>query len=77
MAMKRLLFIIGIAIFNLLICKAQTAADVAKIINKVKRDTMFIYAEATMKDLNEAYNGARAILEMKVGDWVREQHPSE
>jgi hypothetical protein len=30
-----------------------------------------------MKDLNEAYNGARAILEMKVGDWVREQHPSE
>lgn len=77
MAMKRLLFIIGIAIFNLLICKAQTAADVAKNINKVKRDTMYIYAEATMKDLNEAYNGARAILEMKVGDWVREQHPSE
>ena len=30
-----------------------------------------------MKDLSEAYNGARAILEMKVGDWVREQHPSE
>ena len=38
---------------------------------------MFIYAEATMKDLNEAYNGARAILEMKVGDWVRLQHPAE
>ena len=75
--MKRLLIIIGIVISNLLICKAQTAADVAKNINKVKRDTMYIYAEATMKDLNEAYNGARAILEMKVGDWVREQHPSE
>ena len=56
---------------------AQTAADVTKNINKVKRDTMFIYAEATMKDLNEAYNGARAILEVKVGDWVREQHPAE
>lgn len=56
---------------------AQTAADVTKSINKVKRDTMFIYAEATMKDLNEAYNGARAILEVKVGDWVREQHPAE
>ena len=38
---------------------------------------MYIYAEATMKDLNEAYNGARAILEMKVGDWVRAQHPEE
>ena len=76
MAMKRILFI-AIAISSLSICKAQTAADVTKNINKVKRDTMYIYAEATMKDLNEAYNGARAILEMKVGDWVREQHPTE
>ena len=75
--MKRLLFIITVAITSLSICKAQTLADVAKSINTVKRDTMYIYAEATMKDLNEAYNGARAILEMKVGDWVREQHPSE
>lgn len=77
MAMKRLLFIIAIVISSLSICKAQTATEVSKNINKVKRDTMYIYAEATMKDLNEAYNGARAILEMKVGDWVREQHPSE
>jgi hypothetical protein len=45
--------------------------------NKVKRDTMYISAEATMKDLNEAYSGARAILEMKVSDWVRSQHPAE
>ncbi len=75
--MKRLLFILSLAIFSLSICEAQTVADVTKNINKVKRDTMYIYAEATMKDLNEAYNGARAILEMKVGDWVREQHPTE
>ena len=75
--MRRLLFIISVAITCLSICKAQTAADVAKNINKVKRDTMYIYAEATMKDLSEAYHGARAILEIKVDDWVREQHPSE
>lgn len=75
--MKRLLFIIAIVISNLLTCKAQTVTEVTKNINKVKRDSMYIYAEATMKDLNEAYNGARAILEMKVGDWVRTQHPSE
>ena len=75
--MKRLLIIISLAISYLSICEAQTVADVTKNINKVKRDTMYIYAEATMKDLNEAYNGARAILEMKVGDWVREQHPTE
>lgn len=75
--MKRLLILLALAIFSLSICEAQTVADVTKNINKVKRDTMYIYAEATMKDLNEAYNGARAILEMKVGDWVREQHPEE
>lgn len=56
---------------------AQSAADMAKSINKVKSDTMYIYAEATMKDLQEAYNGAKAILEMKVGEWVRGQHPNE
>jgi hypothetical protein len=77
MAMKRLLILLALAISCLSICEAQTVADVTKNINKVKRDTMYIYAEATMKDLNEAYNGARAILEMKVGDWVREQHPEE
>lgn len=75
--MKRLLIGVILIISGLYVCMAQTVADVSKTINKVKRDTMYIYAEATMKDLSEAYNGARAILEMKVGDWVREQHPSE
>lgn len=56
---------------------AQTMADVVKSINKVKSDTMYIYAEVTMKDLQEAYNGAKAILEVKVGDWVRKQRPNE
>lgn len=56
---------------------AQTAADVSKNINKVKRDTMYIYAESTTKDLSEAYNNARALLEMQVGDWILKQHPAE
>lgn len=72
--MKRLLFCFTFIIYHLSLCYAQS---IAQDINKVKRDTMYIYAEATMKDLNEAYNGARAILEMKVGDWVQEQHPKE
>lgn len=56
---------------------AQTAADVTKNINKVKRDTMYIYAESTTNELNEAYSNARALLEMQVGDWVRSQNPTE
>lgn len=62
---------------SLITASAQTVDTVTKDINKVKRDPTYIYAEATMKDLSEAYNGARAILEMKVGDWVRSQHPDE
>ena len=77
MAMKRLLLSILFITCCLSFSIAQTASDVAKNINKVKRDTMYIYAEATMKDLDEANNGARAILEMKVGDWVRAQYPTE
>ncbi len=72
--MKRLLICLSFIIYHLSVSYAQS---IAQDINKIKRDTMYIYAEATMKDLNEAYNGARAILEMKVGDWVRAQHPEE
>ena len=74
MAMKRTLLALSFLLMHLSFCMAQ---DVAKDMNKIKRDTMYIYGEATMKDLNEAYNGACAILEMKVGDWVRSQHPNE
>ncbi len=72
--MKRIFFSLIFIVCHLSFCAAQ---DVATDMNRVKRDTMYIYAEATMKDLNEAYSGARAILEMKVGDWVRNQHPDE
>ena len=72
--MKRLLLSLFYIIFHLSFSYAQS---VAQNINKVKRDTMYIYAESTTKDLNEAYSNARAILEMQVGEWVRKQHPSE
>lgn len=74
--MRKILFILTFCstVINI---QAQSLADVAKNINQVKRDTMYIYAETTMKDLTEAFNGARAILEMKVGEWVRNQYPNE
>jgi hypothetical protein len=77
MAMRKLLLTI-LSVFSLVtISDAETAAEVTKSINKVKRDTLYIYAESTNKDLKEAYNNARTILEMQVGEWVRKQHPSE
>ena len=75
--MKKALTLLLLIVVGHLSACAQSVAEVANSINKIKRDTMYIYAEATMKDLNEAFNGARAILEMKVGDWVRDQHPDE
>ena len=75
--MRKLLLTI-LSVFSLVtISDAETAAEVTKSINKVKRDTLYIYAESTNKDLKEAYNNARTILEMQVGEWVRKQHPSE
>lgn len=72
--MKRTLLVLSFVILHLSFSAAQ---DSSKDMNKIKRDTMYIYAEATTKDLQEAYNAARAILELKVGDWVRNQHPDE
>ena len=43
-------------------------------INAIKRDTSYIYAEATMMDAVEAQSGARAILELKLYDWLRSQN---
>ena len=74
--MKRKLFIILLCAIGLLKGNAQSM-DVAKQISNIKRDTTYLYAEATMKDLGEAFVGAKAILEMKVGDWIRSQKANE
>ena len=75
--MKKIFLTLFLTFSLVSISNAQTAAEVNKSINKVKRDTMYIYAESTTKDLSEAYSNARAILEMQVGEWVQKQHPSE
>lgn len=46
-------------------------------INVIKRDTSYIYAEATMKDAVEAKSGARAVLELKIYDWLRNCYPEK
>ena len=74
--MKRKLLIILLCAMGLFEGYAQSQ-DIAKQISKIKRDTTYLYAEATMKDLDEAFVGAKAILEMKVGDWIRSQQTKE
>ena len=72
--MKRILLGLSFIIFHLSFSHAQS---VAQEINAVKRDTTCLYAEATTKDVEEALLAAKSILEVKVGDWVRSQHPGE
>ena len=67
-------FILTLVSFSMV--TAQTPVT-TKEINAVKRDNNCIYAETTMKDVNEAILGAKSILEVKVGDWIRSQYPEE
>ena len=56
---------------------AQSGDSTAKNIAKIKRDAQYLYAEATMKEASEAVDGAKAILETMVGEWVRKTYPDE
>ena len=56
---------------------AQSTDEVAKNINTIKRDTTYIYAEATTSNVDSAIYSAKAILEVKVSEWIRSQHPAE
>lgn len=55
--------------------KAQSSA--VKQINAIKRDTTYLYAEATMQTWDEAYSGAKAILEATIQDWAKDQKMSD
>lgn len=57
--------------------QVTNTAESADGINAIKRDSKYIYAESTRKDPVEAQSDARAILELKVADWVKSNYPEE
>ena len=71
MAMKRIVSVISCLILSLSLVAQQD--DLVRQIGKIKRDANYIYAEATMKNQKEALEGAKAILEVKVSDWIHQQ----
>ena len=71
MAMKRIVSVISCLILSLSLVAQQD--DLVRQIGKIKRDANYIYAEATMKNQKEALEGAKAILEVKVSDWIQQQ----
>lgn len=52
---------------------AQTPEEATKEINRIKLSSDYLYAETTMADKTEALEGAYAILEMQVKDWLASQ----
>ena len=69
--MKRILCVIScLMLFMSLIAQQD---DLVRQIGRIKRDANFIYAEATMKNQKEALAGAKAILEVKVSDWIHQE----
>ena len=75
--MVRKLFCTLCLLVGLISLHAQEGEDKSKSIGDIKRDAHFLYAEATMRDPEEASKGAKAILEMMVGDWVHGHYPGE
>lgn len=49
---------------------AQSFESAASRINEIKRDTTYIYAEATTKDKDDALVDAKAILEANINQWI-------
>ena len=78
MAIKTKVIIYALTcLFCVTTVKAQQVADVTKSISAIKRDHQYLYAETTMKNLDEAFSGAKAILESVVSNWIHEQYPKE
>ena len=76
MAMKKIVLLLTY-LFASVPGQAQGAESVDSLndINVIKRDTSYIYAEATMKDAIEAQSSARGILELKLYEWLRNKYP--
>ena len=54
----------------------QTTVDAQDII-VIKKDQAYLWGENRSADLGEALAGARTSLEMRVSEWVNEQHASD
>lgn len=53
---------------------AQTdVSDAIRQINDVKRDTSYLYAEATTATSEEAYDNAKTLLETSIEEWMKKQ----
>ena len=63
-----ILFILGISLACVI--NAQNNADTKAQINKIKRSTQYLSAEATMATEEEALSLARELLVAEINDWV-------
>lgn len=52
---------------------AKAQSEAISQINAIKRDTSYLYAEATMAEWQQAYDGASDILEATITDWANKQ----
>ena len=63
--------ILFLSLLSSIMASAQSASSALEQINKIKIDTSYISAEATMQTWDDAYSGAKAILEATIQDWAR------
>ncbi len=77
MEIKRFTICLLLLVLSTFLCYAQTSMEIKKEINKIKRDTNYIYAESTNKNLNEASENAQTIFEIQIKEWGEKQYPND
>ena len=69
MRAKRLLFVLA-ALLVFAFAKADNSNDIKKKINSIKKNSQYLYAEATAPTEDEAYDIAEEMLYEEVNEWA-------
>lgn len=68
MEMRKIILLVSVGFISLNISAQDITID--KQINALKLDTTLIYAEATMKELRDAEEGANLLFEANIAEWA-------
>ena len=64
-------------IYTIAVFGQNTSADIKKQINKIKKSRMYLSAEATLANEDEALKTANELLVVEINDWVKSKRNSD
>ena len=75
--MKKLINSLLLSALSFPLFAQKDAVSAVIQINAIKKDTAYLYAEATTAVWDDAYSNARALMETTIEDWVNQSYPNE